>query len=195
MPLEQSIDRLATAVEQLVATLSTGAIATGSGELVSGAAVNALAANSSQGGLGGAGSQAPAAAAPAAPAATAQAALAGTATPAAPAAPAAASRPRGRPAGSKNPPAAATPAAAAAVAATSATPAAATPAAAAEAPAGAITYDQVRDKFMKVGEKRGVSVATAILGRFGVKNGRELKPEQYAAFIKDCDLELMPVGG
>lgn len=36
-------------------------------------------------------------------------------------------------------------------------------------------------------DAKGLEVARGVMARFGVKRGRELKPEQYSDFVKKCD--------
>jgi hypothetical protein len=51
-----------------------------------------------------------------------------------------------------------------------------------EAPA--ITYEQIREGVLKVQIEKGRDTTLALLARHGVKNGKELKPEQYADFME-----------
>lgn len=50
-------------------------------------------------------------------------------------------------------------------------------------PAKEIAYDEVRALIITV-SRAAKSKAEAMLARFGVKNGKELKPEQYAEFVE-----------
>jgi hypothetical protein len=57
------------------------------------------------------------------------------------------------------------------------------PAAASTAAADPVTYDQVA-KAITDGVKKSRDAVMAALGQFGAKKGPELKPEQYADFLK-----------
>lgn len=54
-----------------------------------------------------------------------------------------------------------------------------------EAPA--ITYEQVREGVLKVQIEKGRDSTLALLARHGAKNGKDLKPEQYAKFMQDVE--------
>jgi hypothetical protein len=49
-----------------------------------------------------------------------------------------------------------------------------------------VKYESVKESVIKVNEACGHEVIVALLARYGVKNGKELKPEQWAAFIEDA---------
>lgn len=58
----------------------------------------------------------------------------------------------------------------------------------ADAPAGnQPTYDQVKDKLLALSKEKGREPTVALLSRFGVARGPDLKPDQYAKFIADVD--------
>ena len=43
-----------------------------------------------------------------------------------------------------------------------------------------IAYDTVREAVLSLAEKKGHQVAVGLLAEFGAKNGKDLKPTQYA---------------
>jgi len=50
-------------------------------------------------------------------------------------------------------------------------------------PADPVTYEQVAAAITAVAAKHGRQGALDVLGRFGAKSGKELKPEQYAEVV------------
>lgn len=79
-------------------------------------------------------------------------------------------------------------------AATASSPSGATPETTAQAesvPAGdAPTYDQVKDRILTLSKEKGREPTVALMQRHGVSKGPDLKPEQYADFIKDVNAIL-----
>lgn len=58
------------------------------------------------------------------------------------------------------------------------------------APAESIPYATVADLIPKMVSKHGKPKVVALLDTFGVKNGKELKVEQYAEFVRKATAEL-----
>ena len=56
----------------------------------------------------------------------------------------------------------------------------------AEPEPAAISYDELSAAVTAVVDGKSVAAAIEILGRFGAKSGRDLKPEQYEAVIAAC---------
>lgn len=66
---------------------------------------------------------------------------------------------------------------------------------AANATVATIKYDpDIREGVLKVAEVRGHAAAVALLARFGVKSGKELKVEQYPAVLAAVAQELAAAG-
>ncbi len=53
-----------------------------------------------------------------------------------------------------------------------------------------IAYDTVREAVLSLAEKKGHQVAVGLLAEFGAKNGKDLKPAQYAKALARVN-ELM----
>lgn len=65
-------------------------------------------------------------------------------------------------------------------------------------PASGITLDTVAGKIAEICENKSVGgkdKARELLAKYGAKKGGELKPEQYADFIKEADAVLNPSEG
>lgn len=59
-------------------------------------------------------------------------------------------------------------------------------AASSEPPAAPTTYAEVVAAVTKVANAKGRDAAVGVFAAFGVANGKELKPEQYAAVVAAC---------
>lgn len=53
-----------------------------------------------------------------------------------------------------------------------------------------LKYEDIRAAFMRLGELKGTAVSVALLGKFGVKNGKEIKPERYQEFADSIKEQL-----
>lgn len=55
------------------------------------------------------------------------------------------------------------------------------------APAPTVTQKDVEAALDRLFDDKGIEVTRAVLSRFGVNRGRDLKPEQYAAFVQKVE--------
>lgn len=54
----------------------------------------------------------------------------------------------------------------------------------------AVTYDQVKAKILELSKDKGREPTIALMARYGVTKGPDLKPTQFAEFIADVDAIL-----
>jgi len=50
-----------------------------------------------------------------------------------------------------------------------------------------VSVEDVEKALDRLFDAKGIEVTRGVMARFGVKRGRELKPEQYEGFVKKCD--------